>query len=64
MHNWLQKVNRRAELNQRENHFKFIKMHYHSPLASHVRYFGSVMTDVSDMGELEQKEQIKVGYRR
>ena len=62
--NRLERVNRRADLIQRENHFNFIKMHYLCHFASHVRCFGSILMYSTEMGELAHKEQIKEGYRR
>jgi len=62
--NRLQRVNRRADLIQQENHFNFIKMHYLSHFVSHVRRFASILMYSNEMGELAHKEQIKVGYRR
>ena len=49
---------------QRENHFNFIKMHYLSHFGCHVRRFGSIVMDPTEIGELAHKEQIKEGYRR
>ena len=62
--NRLERVNRLADLIQRENHFNFIKMHYLSHFASHVRRFGSILMYSTEMGELAHNEQIKEGYRR
>ena len=62
--NRLQRVNRRADLFQRESHFNFIKMHYLSHFVSHVQHFGSILIYSTEMGELAHKEQIKEGYRR
>ena len=62
--NRLQRVNRRADLIQRENNFNFIKMHYLSDFVSHVRRFASILMYSTEMGELAHKEQIKEGYRR
>ena len=62
--NSLERVNRRADLIQRENHLNFIKMHYLSHFASHVRRIGSILMYSTEMGELANKEQIKEGYRR
>ena len=62
--NRLERVNRRADFIQRANHFNFIKMHYLSHFASHVRVFGSILMYSAEMGELAHKEQIKEGYRR
>ena len=49
---------------QRENNSNFIKMHYLSHFATHVRRFGSILMYSTEMGELAHKEQIKEGYRR
>jgi len=62
--NRLQRVNRRADLIQRENHLNFIKMHYLSHFVSHVQHSGSILMYSTEMGELAHKEQIKEGYRR
>ena len=62
--NRLERVNRRADLIQRENHFNFIKMHYLSHFASHLRRFLSILMYSTEIGELAHKEQIKEGYRR
>ena len=62
--NRLARVNWRADLIQRETHFNFIKMHYLSHFASHVRRFGSMFMYSTEMGELAYKEQIKEGYSR
>jgi len=62
--NRLHRVNRWADLIQRENHFNFIKMHYLSHFVSHVRRFGSILMYSTEMGELAYKEQIKDGCRR
>ena len=60
--NRLQRVNWRADLIQRENHFNFIKMHYLSHFVSHVGRFGSIWMNSTKMGELAHTEQIKEGY--
>ena len=62
--NRLERVNRRADLIQRENYFNFIKMHYLSHFASHLRRFLSILMYSTEIGELAHKEQIKEGYRR
>jgi len=54
---------RRADLIRRDNHFNFIKMHYLTHFASHVRRFGSISMYSAEIGELGHKEQIKDGYR-
>ena len=59
-----QRIDQRADLLQRENHFNFIKMHYLTHFESHVRRFGSISMYSTDIGELAHKEQIKEGYRR
>jgi len=53
----------RVDLIRHENHFTFIKMHYLSDFASHVRHFGSISMYSIKIGELAHKEQIKDGYR-
>ena len=55
---------RRADLIRRENHFKFIKMHYLIHFASHVRRCGSISMYSTEIGELAHKDQIIDGYRR
>jgi len=60
----LERGNQRADLIRRENYFNFIKMHYRSHFASHVRHFGSLSMYSTEIGELVHKEQIKDGYRR
>ena len=60
----LQRVNQRADLIRRENHFNFIKMHYLSHFSSHVRRFGSISMYSTKIGELAHEDQIKEGYRR
>ena len=63
-HNRLERVNRRADLIQQENHFNFIKIHYPSHFVSHMRRFGSILMYATEMGELAHKDLIKEGYRR
>jgi len=53
-----------VDLIRHENHFNFIKMHYLSHLASHVRHFGSISIYSTEIDELAHKEQIKDVYRR
>jgi len=60
----LQRVNQRADLIRRENHFYFIKMHYLSHFSSHVRHFGSISMYSTEIGELAHEDLIKEGYRR
>ena len=60
----LQRVNQRADLIRRENHFNFIKMHYLSHFSFHVRRFGSISMYSTKIGELAHEDQIKEGYRR
>jgi len=48
---------------RRENHFNFIKMHYLTHFASHVRRFGSISMYSTEIRELAHKDQIKDGYR-
>jgi len=55
---------RPADLIRRENHFNFIKMHYLTHFASHIRRFGSISMYSTEIGELAHKDQIKDGYRR
>jgi len=59
----LERANQWVDLIQGENDFKFIKMHYMSHFASHVRHFGSIWMYSTKIGELAHKEQIKEGYR-
>jgi len=49
---------------RRENHFNFIKIHYLTHFASHVRRFGSRSMYSTEIGELAHKDQIKDGYCR
>jgi len=60
----VERSDRRADLIRCENHFNFIKMHYLTHLASHVRRFGSISMYSTEIGELEHKDQIKDCYRR
>src|SRR5437588_388131 len=53
-----------ADLIRHSNHFNFIKMHYLSHFASHVRRFESISMYSAEIGELAYKDQIKDGYRR
>ena len=53
--NRLHRVNRRADLIRRENHFNFIKMHYLGHFLSHVGRFGSILMYSTEMGELAHK---------
>jgi len=53
----------RAELIRRENHYNFIKMHYLTHFASHLRGFGSILMYSTEICELAHKNQIKDGYR-
>jgi len=46
----LLRVNQRADLIRRENHFNFIKMHYLSHFSSHVRHFGSISMYSTEIG--------------
>ena len=52
----------REDLIQRENQFNFIKMHYLTQFASHVRSFGSISIYSTKIGELAYKDLIKDGY--
>jgi len=60
----VERSDRRADWIRRENHFNFIKMHYMTHFASHVRRFGSISMYSTEIGELAHKDQIKDGYRR
>jgi len=60
----LERANQWADLIRRENDFNFIKMHYLSQFACHVRQFESMSMDATEIGELAHKEPIKDGYRR
>jgi len=60
----VERSDRRMDLIRRENHFNFIKMHYLTHFASHVRCFGSIWMYSTEIGELAHKDQSKDGYRR
>jgi len=60
----VKRSDRRKDLIRGENHFNFIKMHYLTHFASHVRRFGTISMDSTEIGELAHKDQIKDGYRR
>ena len=60
----VERSHQRANLIRRSNHFNFIKMHYLSHFASHVRRFGSISMYSTEIGKLAHKDQIKDGYRR
>jgi len=60
----VERANHRADLIQRENHFNFIKMHYLSHFAFHVRHLESISMYYTEIGELAHKEHIKDGYYR
>jgi len=60
----VERSNRWAGLIRCENHFIFIKMHYLTHMASHVRRFGSISMYSTDIGELAYKDEINDGYRR
>jgi len=60
----VERSDRRADLILRENHFNFIKMHYLTHFASHVRRFASISMDSTAIGELAHQDQIKEGYCR
>jgi len=60
----VERSDRPADLIRRENHFNFIKMHYLTHFASHVRRCGSISMYSTEIGELAHKDQIKHGYRR
>jgi len=55
----VERSDRPADLIQDENHFNFIKMHYRTHFASHVRYFGSISMYSTEIGELVHEDQIK-----
>jgi len=48
----VKRSDRRADLIRREIHFNFIKMHYLTHFASHVRRFGSISMYSTEIGEL------------
>jgi len=50
-----------ADLIRHENYFNFIKMHYLTHFASHVRRFGSILMYSTKIGGLGHKDQIKDG---
>jgi len=60
----VERSDRQADLIRREKHFNFIKVHYLTQLASHVRRFGSKSMYSTEIGDLAHKDQIKDGYRR
>jgi len=60
----VERSDRWADLIRHENHFNFIKMHYLTHFASHVRRFGSISMYSTEISELAHKDQIKDGYRR
>jgi len=60
----LERANQWADLIRCQNHFNFIKMHYLSHFASHVRHLGSISMYSTEISELAQKDQIKDGYGR
>jgi len=60
----VERSDRRADLIRRENQFNFIKMHYLTHFASHVRCFGSISIYSTEIGELAHKDHIKDGYHR
>jgi len=54
----VERSDRQADLIRRENHFNFIKMHYLTHFASHVRRLGSILMYSTEIGELAYKDQI------
>ena len=50
----VERSDRRADLIRRENHFNFIKMHYLTHFASHLRRFGSISMYSTEIGKLAQ----------
>jgi len=59
----VERSDRGADMIRPENHFNFIKMHYLTHFASHVRRFGSISMYSIEIGELADKDEIKDGYR-
>ena len=57
----VERSDRRAALIRHENYFNFIKMHYLTHFASHVRRFGSILMYSTEIGGLAHKDQIKDG---
>jgi len=47
---------RQADLIRRENHFNFIKMHYLTHFASHVRRFGCISMYSTEIGDLAYRD--------
>jgi len=60
----VERSDQRENLIQRENHFNFIKLHYLTHFASHIRRFGSISIYSTEIDELAYKDQIKDGYHR
>jgi len=60
----VERSDQQADLIRCENHFNFIKMHYLTHFASHVRRFGSITMYSTEIGELAYMDQVKDGYRR
>jgi len=56
--------NQRADLIRRKNQFNFIKIHYLTHFASHLRRFGSILMYSTEIGELADKGLTKASYRR
>jgi len=54
----------RMDLIHRESHFNFIKIHLLSHFSDHIRQFGNIPINSTELGELAHKEQIKDGWRR
>jgi len=52
----VERSDRQEDLIRRENHFNFIKMHYLTHFASHVRRFGSIWMYSTEIRELAPKD--------
>jgi len=59
-----QRSNRWGDLIRREYRDNFIKIHYQTHFASHLRRFGSISMCSTEIGELAHKDHIKDGYSR
>jgi len=55
-HERLERANQPADLILRENHFSFIKMHYFTRFAFHIRPLGYISMYSTDISQLEHKE--------
>ena len=60
----VERSDQQGNLIQRKNHFNFIKLHYLTHFASHIRRFGSISMYSTKIGEMAYKDQIKDGYHR